>query len=196
MNQNQSKLETVDWTKIVQPKDDGAASHLVGMVMPRMSLPSTSGGMVDVGCLTGLSVIFFYPMTGRPDIPLPEGWDEIPGARGCTPQSCAFRDHYNSFIDHRVYSVFGISTQDTTYQQEASNRLHLPYPLLSDNRLCLAKVLRLPTMLVYSMTLIKRITLVLRENVVEKVFYPVFPPDKNAENVLKYLASTPHLSGE
>jgi peroxiredoxin len=186
---NQSKLEVVDWTRIPQPEDDGATSHLAGMSMPRINLLSTSGGEVDVGNLKGLSIIFFYPMTGQPDIPLPEGWDEIPGARGCTPQSCAFRDYYSSFINRGVRSVFGISTQDTQYQKEASNRLHLPYPLLSDYQLLLTTGLRLPTMQVAGMTLIKRITLVLRENVIEKVFYPVFPPDENAADVMKYLTS-------
>lgn len=184
---NQSNLETVDWTKIPQPEDDGATDHLTGMNVPHIDLPSTNGGEVNVGNLKGLSVIFFYPMTGRPDIPLPEGWDEIPGARGCTPQSCAFRDYYVTLINHGVTSVFGISTQDTEYQKEASDRLHLPYPLLSDNQLLLVKGLMLPTLQVADMTLIKRITLVLRNNAIVKVFYPVFPPDHNAEEVLNFL---------
>ena len=143
---NQSKLDVVDWTKIPPPEDDGGAAHLVGLVVPRVRLSATDGGVVDVGDLVGLSVIFFYPMTGRPGVPLPEGWDEIPGARGCTPQSCAFRDEYSGLLQHGVGAVFGISTQNTDYQKEAWTRLHLPYPLLSDEKLQLTKALNLPTM--------------------------------------------------
>ena len=187
---NQSKLDAVDWTKIPPPEDDGAAVHLVGMAMPRVRLSATDGGVVDVGDLVGLSVIFFYPMTGRPGVPLPEGWDEIPGARGCTPQSCAFRDEYSGLLQHGVSAVFGISTQSTDYQKEAWARLHLPYPLLSDEKLQLTKALNLPTMQVADMMLIKRITLVLKDNVIQKIFYPIFPPDKNAADVIQFLASS------
>ena len=183
----QSELESVNWKKIPRPEDDGAANHLADMSMPQVILPSTTGGQVNVGGLKGISVIFFYPMTGRPDTPLPEGWDDIPGARGCTPQSCSFRDYYSSFIDHGVQNIFGISTQDSEYQREAADRLHLPYELLSDQCLSLTKSLKLPTMQVSGMTLIKRITFIIRENAIEKVFYPIFPPDKNAENVLNFL---------
>ena len=189
-NKPPGRVAPVDWKKIPPPEDDGGAAHLVGMVVPRVRLSATDDGAVDVGGLVGLSVIFFYPMTGRPDVPLPEGWDEIPGARGYTPQSCAFRDEYSGLLQHGVGAVFGISTQSTEYQKEAWARLHLPYPLLSDEKLQLTKALNLPTMQVAYMTLIKRITLVLKDNIVQKIFYPVFPPDKNVADVIQFLASS------
>jgi len=132
-------------------------------------------------------VLFFYPMTGRPDQPLPDGWDQIPGARGCTPQSCAFRDLSRDLADCGVSSLYGISTQTTAYQREAAERLHLPFPLLSDADLTLARALSLPTLQVEGIVLIKRLTLILHDDRIEKVFYPVFPPDRNAGDVLAYL---------
>jgi peroxiredoxin len=133
------------------------------------------------------AVLYLYPRTGHPDRAVPDGWNEIPGARGCTPQSCAFRDHFNE-LKALGAGVFGLSTQSSEYQQEAARRLHLPFELLSDAELVFAKALRLPTFEVESMTLIKRLTLVIRDGQVEKVFYPVFPPDKNAEEVTRWLA--------
>lgn len=172
------------------PKDDGACDHLVGMRLPDITLAST--GKRDVS-LRDLSqeklVLFFYPRTGRPDEGTPEGWDEIPGARGCTPQSCAYRDHYKEFQALGI-QVYGVSTQTVDFQQELVQRLSLPYPILSDADFKLTEALRLPTFTYKNMRLLKRMALVVDTGEIEKVFYPVFPPNKNAETVLSYL-STP-----
>ncbi len=172
------------------PQDDGAARHLTGMRLPDVSLPATDGSVVNLSRLAGLTVIYAYPRTGRPGQPLPEGWDAIPGARGCTPQSCAFRDHYQE-LQSLGATVFGLSTQTTEYQREAAERLHLPFPLLSDSSLAFAGALRLPTFAFEGANLLKRVTLILRDGVIEHVFYPVFPPDKNAEAVIAWLTSHP-----
>ncbi len=174
---------------IPTPVDDGACSHLPGMRLPPVALPSTSGEPVDLSDLPGKTVVYCYPRTGRPDENLPRGWDEIPGARGCTPQSCAFRDHHAE-LQTLGARVFGLSTQDTGYQQEAVERLHLPFELLSDEDLVFAKALDLPTFEVESMTLIKRLTLVIHDGRIEKVFYPVFPPGENAGEVVEWLSGT------
>ena len=183
----QQDLESVDWSGIPAPIDDGSADHLSGMSMPEVSLLSTKGGRVELALLTGWTVLFFYPMTGRPDVPLPDGWDDIPGARGCTPQSCAFRDLSRELADKGVTTVFGISTQHTGYQKEAAVRLRLPFALLSDASLELANALNLPTMTVEGKILLKRLTLVLSGTQIERVFYPVFPPHRNATEVLEYM---------
>ena len=184
---NQRNLEAVDRDAIPAPTDDGSADHLKGMSMPDVVLASTGGGRVNLGNLRGWSVLFFYPMTGRPDIPLPDGWNDIPGARGCTPQSCAFRDLWQELANKGVSAVFGISTQSTEYQREAADRLHLPFALLSDAELQLTTALRLPTMEVDGKLLVMRLTLVLHGTQVERVFFPVFPPDRNAADVLKFM---------
>ena len=171
------------------PQDDGACNHLTGLRLPRMALASTGGRSVDLSALAGRTVVYIYPRTGRPDQELPSGWNAIPGARGCTPQSCAFRDHYAELKRVGAARVFGLSTQDSAYQREAVARLHLPFELLSDEKLQFARQLKLPTFQVDGMTLIKRITLVSRDGVVERVFYPVFPPDRNAGDVLAWLAA-------
>jgi peroxiredoxin len=168
------------------PVDDGACDHLPGMRLPSLPLPATDGGMIDLSTLPGRSVVYVYPRTGRPDQPLPTGWDEIPGARGCTPQSCAYRD-LAAQLGALGARVFGLSTQDTAYQQEAVARLHLPFPLLSDERLEMTTALSLPTFEVDGMTLIKRLTLIIDDGVIETVFYPVFPPDADAANVAAWL---------
>jgi peroxiredoxin len=168
------------------PLDDGAAAHLQGMSLAKVALPSTDGMTVDLSSLTGLFVIYIYPMTGGPGVPLPDGWDAIPGARGCTPQSCSFRDHYTE-LKAVGSGVFGLSAQDSEYQREARDRLHLPFELLSDSSLQLKSVLRLPTFRVNGLELYKRLTLIVDRGKIEKVFYPVFPPDKNAEEVLDWL---------
>jgi peroxiredoxin len=175
------------------PTDDGAAAHLPGLRLPSVSLPATDGGTVDLSSLPGRTVVYIYPRTGRPDQEVPAGWNEIPGARGCTPQSCAFRDHYAE-LRALGARVFGLSTQDTAYQREAVDRLHLPFPLLSDEQLAFAAALRLPTFQVDSLpgqTLLKRLTLILRDGRIEHVFYPVFPPDQNAADVLAWLTAHP-----
>jgi len=171
------------------PQDDGACRHLAGMQMPRLALLSTGGRDIDLSALPGRTIVYVYPRTGRPDQEVPTGWNDIPGARGCTPQSCAFRDHYQELRRSGAAEVFGLSTQDTDYQREAATRLHLPFELLSDEKLELARVLRLPTFEVDGMKLIKRLTLVIRDSVIEHVFYPVFPPDRNAGDVLEWLAA-------
>ncbi len=168
------------------PVDDGACNHLNGMSLPNLSLASTKGDEVNFSSLSGLTVIYIYPMTGRPDIPLPDGWDQIPGARGCTPQSCSFRDHYEE-LSRLNATVYGLSTQSTAYQQEAAERLHLPFALLSDEALQFSKTLSLPTMDVEGQTLIKRLTLICKDNEIKHVFYPVFPPDANADQVIEWL---------
>lgn len=176
-----------DWSTLPAPQDDGGADHLVGLDLPELSLPATDGRDVRLADLRGLTVVFAYPMTGRPDRDLPEGWDAIPGARGCTPQSCAFRDAFADLQAAGVVQVFGVSTQDTAYQAEAAARLHLPYPLLSDAGLALAEALDLPRMTVEGVTLLKRLALIVRDGQIVHCLYPVFPPDRNAEVVLDWL---------
>jgi peroxiredoxin len=173
-------------TNLPIPRDDGACDHLPGMRLPSLALPATDGTMVDLSTLSGRSVVYVYPRTGRPDQPLPSGWDEIPGAHGCTPQSRAYRDRAAELAALGA-RVFGLSAQDTAYQQEAVERLHLPFPLLSDERLELTRALSLPTFAVDGMTLIKRLTLVIDDGAIETVFYPVFPPDADAANVATWL---------
>ena len=149
------------------PEDDGAASHLTGMRMPDIPLPSTAGGAVVLSQLPGRTVVYAYPRTAVPGQPsLDERWDMIPGARGCTPESCAFRDHHEELRDAGA-RVFGLSTQDTAFQREAVDRLHLPFHLLGDGRLELTRALRLPTIVVADVTLMKRFTLVLRNGAIE-----------------------------
>ena len=169
------------------PRDDGACDHLPGMRLPSVSLMSTAGDQVDLSTLPGTPVVYCYPLTGRPDQDLPPGWDDIPGARGCTPQSCAFRDHHAE-LGALGARVFGLSTQDTAYQDEAAERLRLPFPLLSDEKLEFASALGLPTFEAEGMPLIKRLTLIVENGEIVKVFYPVFPPGKNAEEVLGWLS--------
>jgi peroxiredoxin len=171
------------------PTDDGAASHLRGMPMPRVVLPSTSGSLLDLGALGhGRTVLYLYPRTGRPDRDVPAGWDSIPGARGCTPESCGFRDHFAE-LKTKGAEVFGVSTQGTAYQQEAALRLKLPFELLSDSRLQLTRAMRLPTFEFEGETLLKRLTLIVLDGKVEHVFYPVFPPDRHAEEVVRHLST-------
>jgi peroxiredoxin len=171
-----------------EPEDDGACDHLPGMRLPPVSLTSTEGDPVDLSTLGGMTVVYCYPLTGRPDRDLPSGWDDIPGARGCTPQSCAFRDHHAE-LEELGARIFGLSTQDTAYQREASGRLHLPFPLLSDANLGFARALELPTFGAEGMTLIRRLTMIIEDGQIRKVFYPVFPPGRNAEEVAGWLSA-------
>jgi peroxiredoxin len=172
------------------PQDDGATDHLTGMKCADVSLPATDKTRVNLSGMPGRSVVYIYPRTGVPGQALPTGWDEIPGARGCTPQSCAFRDHFAELTALGVTHVHGLSTQSTAYQKEATERLHLPFSLLSDEKLAFAKAMRLPTFEVDGMTLIKRLALVIDNGVIRKVFYPVFPPDRNATDVVAWLSSS------
>ena len=172
-----------------KPTDDGAAKHLMGMTIPPLSLRSTKGRTVDLRSLSApRTVIYCYPMTGVPGKPLPEGWDLIPGARGCTPQTCGFRDHYQDLKALKA-EVLGLSTQTTEYQQEMANRLHLPFEVLSDFQFSLCDALRLPTFEVEGVRLLKRLTMIVRQNKIEHVFYPVFPPNESADQVLHWLAA-------
>ena len=180
------KLDTIP-DNLPIPLDDGGADHLLGLTLPPLTLAATDGSSVELGALTGLGVLYFYPRTGRPDEPLPEGWDMIPGARGCTPQSCAFRDHFGELQALGVSAVYGISTQATAYQAEAATRLHLPFALLSDADGKLADALRLPMMEAAGMILNRRLTLIVSGGRIVKVFYPIFPPDRNAGDVIAAL---------
>jgi peroxiredoxin len=174
---------------IPAPSDDGAADHLTGMKVAAVTLSATTGAPVDLSKLCGRTLVYIYPRTGVPGVPNPDGWDMIPGARGCTPQSCSFRDHFAELKQLGVQHLFGLSTQDGAYQTEVATRLHLPFPVLSDEKLALTKAMRLPTFQAGGMTLIKRMSLIIDDGVITKVFYPVFPPDKNAEMVLAWLQS-------
>jgi peroxiredoxin len=170
------------------PVDDGAASRLPGRAMPALSLPATDGRQVALDRLgSGRTVIYVYPMTGRPGVELPTGWDDIPGARGCTPESCGFRDHHAELLAAGADQVYGLSSQSSDYQAEAVDRLHLPFALLSDERLAPADALGLPTFSVDGMTLYRRLTMIITDGVIEHVFYPVFPPDQHAQEVLDWL---------
>jgi len=174
------------------PLDDGATDHLVGMSLPRVALMSTLGHAMELGEMAingnnkGKLVIYCYPMTGQYGVPLPEGWDQIPGARGCTPQSCAFRDHYQE-LQALGADVMGLSVQTPEYQKEMADRLHLPFPVLSDAQYQFQKALNLPTFEVAGMTLLKRVTLIAHNGVIEAVHYPIFPSDSDAAWVLSYL---------
>src|SRR4029077_6270660 len=145
---------------------------------------------VNLSKLQGRTVVYIYPRTGVPGVDPPEGWDQIPGARGCTPPSCSFRDHFGELTQLGVAQLYGLSTQDTAYQREAATRLHLPFPILSDEKLAVDKTLKLPTFSAAGMTLLKRMALVIDDGAITKAFYPVFPPDKNAEEVIAWLQAS------
>jgi peroxiredoxin len=169
------------------PQDDGAARHLDGARWAHLALQATDGSAVDLSRLPGRSVVYVYPRTGRPGVAPPDGWDAIPGARGCTPQSCGFRDHFQELRSLGVARVYGLSTQDSDYQREAAERLHLPFPVLSDAGLELQHALRLPTFQAGGMTLLKRMVMIVDDGVIAHVFYPVFPPDRSAEDVVAWI---------
>lgn len=172
------------------PVDDGAADHLAGALLPSCPLPATDGSAVDLAAIPRRTVVYAFPRTGAPGVDPPEGWDTIPGARGCTPQACAYRDH-STELDALGANLFGVSTQTTADQRETVDRLHLPYSLLSDDDLALATTWDLPTFEVGGDVLLRRLTLVLRDGVVEHVRYPVFPPDADAAAVIDWLRANP-----
>jgi peroxiredoxin len=175
---------------IPAPQDDGGAKHLSGAKLPDLALPATDGKPVNLAKLKGRTVVYIYPRTGVPGVDVPPGWDDIPGARGCTPQSCGFRDHFDELKRLGVAQLYGLSTQDTAYQKEAATRLHLPFAILSDEKMTLTRALKLPTFAAAGMTLLKRMALVIDDGVISKAFYPVFPPDKNAAEVIAWLQAS------
>lgn len=177
------------------PADDGAAAHLVGQPIPHLSVLSTAGRVVALDELgPGRTILYLYPLTGGPDIDLPDGWDTIPGARGCTTEACDFRDHHSDLLDAGATAVFGLSCQDSDYQREVVDRLRLPFDMLSDVELGLAEKLNLPTFHAGGRTLYKRLTLVIAGSAVQHAFYPIFPPNRHAQEVLAWLRAhpTPH----
>jgi peroxiredoxin len=189
---NQPNLMGVDWSTIPAPVDDGAAKHLTGATIPPVALRATDGASVTLSSLSGRVVLFAYPRTGEPgQIGLVDDWDMIPGARGCTPQTCAFRDLFKDLKAAGAQHVFGISTQDTDYQREMVERLHVPFQVLSDSDLAFTRALNLPSMDVAGLTLIKRLALIIDDAKITHVFYPVFPPDRNAGDVLEWLQANP-----
>ena len=189
---NQDDLLAVDWSKISAPQDDGAARHLIGAALPPVSLLATNDATVTLAGLSGRTVVFGYPRTGEPGkIALVDDWDMIPGARGCTPQTCAFRDLFADLKAAGAQHVFGLSTQSNAYQSEMAGRLHLPFPVLSDEALELTRALNLPTMEVAGLVMIKRLALIIDDGRITHVFYPVFPPDRNAGDVLAWLKENP-----
>ena len=172
------------------PVDDGAASHLPGHRMPNLELPATTGDGVQLDELSaGRTVLYLFPRISQPGQPLPTNWDLIPGARGCTPEACAFRDHHSDLAAAGA-DVLGLSSQAADDQAAAVDRLHLPFALLSDTALNLAQARGLPTFDVDGKRLYKRLTLIVRDSVVEHVFYPVFPPDQHAQQVVTWLCET------
>lgn len=171
------------------PEDDGQAAHLPGTLLPEVTLTATDGKPVHLSDLKALTVIYIYPMTSSPNGPAVDGWAEIPGAKGCTPQSCSFRDHFAELKALGVAHLYGVSVQDTDYQREAAERLHLPFPLLSDENRQFQQALRLPVFEAGGMTLLKRLTLIASDGKIRHVFYPVFPPEKNADDVIDWLKS-------
>jgi len=178
-------------SQLPTPIDDGACDHLPGLAVPSLVLPSTAGCLIDLSKRDAAqTVVYCYAMTGVPGAPLPEGWDLIPGARGCTPQACAFRDHYQELATFEA-ELFGLSTQTTAYQREMAERLHLPFEILSDLALTFANALALPTFETGGMRLIKRLTLIIRGGRIETVFYPVFPSNESAARVIAWLERHP-----
>ena len=168
------------------PLDDGSASHLEGLILPKITFSSTSGSQIILGAIHGRLIIYVYPLSGRPGTPLPDGWDEIPGARGCTPQACDFSNHFLE-LQQLNTDVYGLSSQTAEYQLELKNRLHLPFDLLSDDKFLLKHQLKLPVFKVGDLMLYKRLTMAVENGVIRKVFYPVFPPNENASQVIAWL---------
>lgn len=181
----------IDWNTLPAPEDDGATAHLAGTRLPALSLRATDGTAVELANLTGRTVVYVYPMTGQPGTDMPDGWDAIPGARGCTPQSCSFRDHYEELQQLGVDQLYGLSTQTSDYQREAAERLHLPFVILSDADYALTDAISLPTFTTQNadgvIRLLKRLALIIDDGVITHCFYPVFPPDQNAQMVIDWL---------
>jgi peroxiredoxin len=174
------------------PQDDGAAEHLPGMVMAPLTLAATEGDPVELSALgQGRTVLYLYPLSGQPGTDLPEGWDAIPGARGCTPEACGFRDHLQELREAGAKRVYGLSSQDTAYQSEFATRMSLPFAILSDPELSLAELMGLPTFQAGGQRLYKRLTMIVSDGRIEHVFYPIFPPDRHAGEVVGWLQAHP-----
>ena len=195
--QAQDKLDLLSLPKdLPVPVDDGACKHLRGLPIPAVKLRSTRDRWIDLSAVRAPRIVVYcYPRTGRPNEPLLPGWDAIPGARGCTPETCAFRDHHQDLLKLGA-EVFGFSTQTTEYQKEMVARLHVPFEVLSDADLAFVHALRLPTFDIAGMTLVKRLTLVIAGQHIEKVFYPIFPPDRHAAEVMEWLSAHPLGPGD
>lgn len=180
------------------PDDDGAADHLPGQPVPELTFSASDGTQVDLAQLgAGRTIIYFYPLTGRPGVELPIGWDLIPGARGCTPESCGFRNHYTELRQAGAQRLYGMSSQDSDYQAEVVDRLQLPFTMLSDPELALADALKLPTFSAHDHDrLYSRLTLVVRDGLIEKAFYPIFPPNEHADEVMTWLQANPDTNGD
>ena len=169
------------------PENDGASNHLEKSSIPSISLPNQEGNYLRLDRSdTFRMILYFFPMTGRPDMPLPENWNKIPGANGCTLQTCKFRDNYDDLIGLNAVPI-GISTQSVNYNKEMTNRLSVPFDVLSDEKLELKNALNLPTFLVEDKIYLKRLTLIVEKKIVKKVFYPIYPIDKHIDGVLKWL---------
>lgn len=175
-------------TDLPIPQDDGSTNHLKGLKLPNFSLNATNGKAINLADIKGKLVVYCYPMTGQPNVALPEGWDQIPGARGCTPQSCSFRDHYQE-LQELGAEVLALSVQSTEYQKEMVDRLHLPFQVVSDVNYQFQKALNLPTFVAAGMKLLKRVTLIANNGVIEAVHYPIFPSDSDPSWVIDYLKS-------
>jgi peroxiredoxin len=177
------------------PRDDGAAAHLSGLRLPPVTLPATDGSTVRLDARgDGRTVLYVYPLTGRPGVDLPQGWDTIPGARGCTPEACGFRDHHHELCEAGAARVYGLSSQSVDYQRELVDRLHLPFSMLSDPEFTVRNALGLRTFVADGMSLYRRLTMIIDHASVEHVFYPVFPPDRHAEQVVDWLRAHPRSS--
>ena len=175
-------------TDLPSPQDDGSTNHLKGLKLPNLSLNASNGKAINLADIKGKLVVYCYPMTGQPNVALPEGWDQIPGARGCTPQSCSFRDHYQE-LQELGAEVLALSVQPTEYQKEMVDRLHLPFQVVSDVNYQFQKALNLPTFVAAGMKLLKRVTLIANNGVIEAVHYPIFPSDSDPSWVIDYLKS-------
>jgi peroxiredoxin len=170
------------------PEDDGGADHLPGTQMPHLTLTGTDGAQVELDALgPGRTVLYLYPLTGKPGLDLPEGWDAIPGARGCTPEACGFRDHFQELREAGAERVYGLSSQEPDYQAELAERLSLPFAILSDPELSLCEMLGVPTFHAAGQRLYTRLTMIVCNQRIEHVFYPIFPPDQHADEVLSWL---------
>src|SRR5687767_8447671 len=190
-----STVDAPDWSTLPTPVDDGATRHLAGARIASVPLQSTHRETVDLSRLGGRAVVYAYPRMGKPGVENPEGWDMIPGARGCTPQTCSFRDHFAELKALGVNHLFGLSTQDPEYQREMADRLHLPFAIISDDHLALTRTMNLPIFDTSGMTLLKRFTLVIDNGKVGHVFYPVFPPDRSATDVIEWLSGRREQKG-